>query len=170
MREDKMTMVKPSFNWIIFGLAIAMFGALEIETKQAFAEGTATHITRSAARPHRAKIMHSFGVTNYFEFHIHSGTLSQLTFEIPNGIRFNGEVQVSDENDEPIEANISFEGDTLTIDFPQPVASDRTVKIALNKVKSRTWQSSVWLYPVTARYVEMNADIPIGTARIQVYD
>ncbi len=161
---------RSSLSWVVYGLAIAIFGAIEADTQQAFAQGNATHITRSAAHPHRAKIMHSFGVTNYFEFHVHGGTLSQLTLGIPNGIRFNGEVQVSDENDEPIDANISIEGDTLTIDFPQPMAPDKTVKITLTKVKSRTRQPSVWLYPVTARYVEMNADIPIGTARIQIYD
>ena len=165
-----MTIAKLGLNWITFVLAISIFGAIELEIKQAFAEGNATHVTRSVAHPHRAKIMHSFGVTKYFEFHVHGGMLSQLTFEIPNGIRFNSEVQVSDEIDESIDASIAIEGDTLSIVFSEPVAPDRTVKIALEKVKSRGWQSSVWLYPVTARYVEMNADIPIGTARIQTYD
>jgi hypothetical protein len=160
--------VKPS------KLAITHFALLTLGLtagiKPAFADGNATHLSRSVALPHRINIMRSIGVNNYFEFHIHSQALAALSIELPSQVRVDGEVIVTDESGSIVESNFAVDGDKVNIVFSHPIEPEQTIQVKLNKVKSRGFSSQVFLYPISVKNSDFDIEIPLGTARTSIYE
>ncbi len=52
--------------------------------------------------------------------------------------------------------------------FNQPVISGKTIEINFSDTDITMEEGEILLYSVTAKQVGLNAEIPIGTARIQV--
>jgi len=97
-----------------------------------------------------------------------SSSLSQLNVEVPNGLTVKNNISVFDHYGRKINTNVSINENKIIIAFPQPIASPTRLNIEMNNIE-RTGTSRVWLYPISARFVEINADIPIGVAQIRVY-
>ena len=109
-------------------------------------------------------------VRHTIRFHIPQGSspLSQLNIDVPEGLRISDNIALTDKSGRKIDANISIMGNKVIVDFPQPIAPESKLKIELNNVRVRG-VSNGWLYRVSAKLVGLEADVPIGIARIRVY-
>lgn len=97
-----------------------------------------------------------------------SSALSQLSIKVPPGLTVSDQITVSDQSGEKLDTNIAIDGRKITMSFPKPVTSGAKLKIAMKGVKI-VGISNAWLYPVSARLVGINADLPIGIARFRIY-
>ncbi|MEA5552041.1 DUF2808 domain-containing protein [Anabaena cylindrica UHCC 0172] len=97
-----------------------------------------------------------------------SRALSQMTIAVPKGVTVRNDIELSNQSGQKIAANITVNGRTITIVFPQQVAPGTKLNIDLNRVLI-SGTSNAWLYPVSVRLVGMNADIPIGVFRLRIY-
>ncbi|RCJ29966.1 hypothetical protein A6769_34510 [Nostoc punctiforme NIES-2108] len=97
-----------------------------------------------------------------------SRVLSQMTITVPQGLTVKNDIDLSDQSGKKIAANITVNGRTITIAFPQQVAPGTELKINLNRVLI-SGTSNAWLYPVSVRLVGLNADIPVGVFRLRIY-
>ncbi|MEH2002456.1 MAG: DUF2808 domain-containing protein [Nostoc sp.] len=97
-----------------------------------------------------------------------SRALSQMTIAVPQGLTVKNDINLSDQSGQKIAANITVNGRTITIAFPQQVARGTELNIDLNRVLI-SGTSNAWLYPVSVRLVGLNADIPVGVFRLRIY-
>ncbi|MFB2920647.1 DUF2808 domain-containing protein [Aerosakkonema funiforme] len=97
-----------------------------------------------------------------------NSAISQLNINVPSGLTVRDNISISDQSGRNINANVSVNGSQVIVVFPQPVVPGTRLKIEMNNVR-RTGVSNAWLYPVSARFVGINADIPIGVAEFHVY-
>ncbi len=152
----------------------AFSGALTVmlcsEIQFVSAHGSITHISRSTALPDTVQLMQSFGVTNYLELHVEGKAVESVSIALPPRIRITGDIVVSDELDRPIESSIQVNSEQIQIEFSQSVQPGKTIKFAIQGVKASRKSSSVYLYPIAVNYVEESDNIPVGTARIQIYE
>ncbi|KAI9130086.1 DUF2808 domain-containing protein [Acaryochloris sp. CCMEE 5410] len=125
------------------------------------------HLTTTAAIPRNPRVPFA---KYRFGLHVSGYPLSQLTIGIPERVRVSDGITVTDQSGQEIESSTTFEGNTAIVTFAQPVAPDTTLKVTLNGVRTSTFSSRVWLFPVTGRGAEMTTDIPLGMARIATYD
>lgn len=56
----------------------------------------------------------------------------------------------------------------ITISFLKPIAPGNRLKVVMKDVKI-FGRSNAWLYPVSAKFVGINASIPLGLAQFRVY-
>ena len=97
--------------------------------------------------------------------------LSQLSVDVPEGIKVSARIVVADQSDKKIDATVSVNDRRVTIAFSQPVPTETTMSVSMNGVRTSGLNySRTWLYPVYSRSVGMTADVRVGMARIQTYD
>lgn len=97
-----------------------------------------------------------------------SKALSQLSIDVPAGLTASNDIRVSDQSGRKINTNVSVNGRKLTLAFPQPIAPETRLNIAMNRVII-SGTSNAWLYHVSAKLVGNNADSFIGVAQFRVY-
>lgn len=97
-----------------------------------------------------------------------SSTLSQLIIKIPPGLTMSNQITVSDQSGEKLGTNIAIDDRKITMSFPKPIAPETNLNIAMKDIKI-VGISNAWLYPVSARLIGINADLPIGIARFRIY-
>lgn len=97
-----------------------------------------------------------------------SSTLSQLIVNIPPGLTMSNQITVYNQSGEKLGTNIAINERKITISFPKPVAPGTNLNIAMKNIKI-VGSSNAWLYPVSARLIGINADLPIGIARFRIY-
>lgn len=97
-----------------------------------------------------------------------SSTLSQLIIKIPPGLTMSNQITVSDQSGEKLGTNIAINDRKITMSFPKPVAPGTNLNIAMKDIKI-VGISNAWLYPISARLIGINADLPIGIARFRIY-
>lgn len=109
-------------------------------------------------------------VRHSFQVNIPQGSnaISQLIIGVPQGLTISNNINVFDQTGKIVANDISEDGSKITISFPKPVASGNRLKVVMKDVKI-LGRSNAWLYPVSARLVGMNANIPLGLARFRVY-
>lgn len=109
-------------------------------------------------------------VRHTIRFHIPQGSspLSHLNIHVPEGLTVGNNVIVTDNSGRKVDANISINGNKILLKFSQPVAPESKIKLDLNQVRIRGVSNS-WLYRVSAKLVGLEADVPIGIARIRAY-
>lgn len=78
------------------------------------------------------------------------------------------DITVRDRAGKKLDGNTSVSDRTVTINFPQTVRPGSRLNINMNKVLI-CGISSGWLYPIDAKFVGNNAEIPIGVARVRIY-
>ncbi len=109
-------------------------------------------------------------VRHTIRLHIPQGSspLSQLSIDVPTGLRVRKNITVTDNSGREINTNVSINDNKLIIDFNQPVSPESQLEIDLNDVRI-TGVSNAWLYRISAKFVGNNIHIPIGIAQIRVY-
>lgn len=96
-----------------------------------------------------------------------SRSISQVTVRVPIGLSVRGNVEVSNDSEQKLDANFENKGREIIIAFTKPVSSGTTLSIDLKDVYI-PGVASAWLYSVSARFVGLDAEIPVGVARIGV--
>lgn len=96
-----------------------------------------------------------------------SSAISQLIIGVPQGLTISNNINVFDQSGKIVANDISEDGSKITISFPKSVAPGNRLKVVMKNVKILE-RSTAWLYPVSARLVGMNANIPLGLARFRV--
>lgn len=109
-------------------------------------------------------------VRHSFQIQIPQGSnaVSQLIIGVPQGLTVSNNINVFDQSGKIVANDISENGSEITISFPEPVDPENRLKVVMKNVKI-LGRSNTWLYPVSARLVGMNANIPLGLARFRVY-
>lgn len=97
-----------------------------------------------------------------------SKSLSQLTIDVPIGLKVKNKIDVSDRSGRQIDTNTSVDGNKITLAFPTPIPPKTELKVAMRDVKI-SGITNAWLYRVYARLDGIDTDIPIGFARFRVY-
>lgn len=87
---------------------------------------------------------------------------------MPERIKVSDRIIVTHQSDQKIDATVSV-NDTITITFAQPVPTGTALLVSIKDFRTRSPFLRTWLYPVYSRSVGINADVPIGMARIQTY-
>ncbi len=156
-----------------FTLAIPVgIASFYISSVPAFAggvlrEANAPHIVHSSLHPNGTRVPNA---TQHFEVHVQGKELSQLSFEIPDGIDVSDRVMVSEKSGKKIDSTVSIKDKRATIAFSQPVPVETTLSISMKGVNTSILsRGRTLLYPVSARSVGMTEDIRVGIARIQTY-
>ncbi|AFZ33454.1 MULTISPECIES: DUF2808 domain-containing protein [Cyanophyceae] len=129
-------------------------------------DAKASHLVHSGAHPNNARL----SATHHFEVHVQGGDLSQLTIDVPKGMKVSDRIVVTDESGKKIDNTISVNDRKIAIAFSQPIRTGTTLSVSMKGVRSQlSLLGRVWLYPVYARKTGMTEDIRIGMARIQTY-
>jgi hypothetical protein len=102
--------------------------------------------------------------------HIPQGSshLSQLMIDVPEGLRVSNDITITNNSGQETNADVAIMGDKVIINFPQTITPNSKLELDLNYVERRGI-SNAWLYRVTAKFVGLDAALPIGIARIRVY-
>ena len=130
-------------------------------------EANAPHIVHSSAHPNGTRVPNA---THHFEVHVQGKELSQLSFEVPDGVEVSDRIMVSDQSGKKIDSTVSMKDKRATIAFSQPVPVETTLSISMKGVNTSILsRGRTLLYPVSARSVGMTEDIRIGIAQIQTY-
>lgn len=161
---------------LIYATALTLaipFGIVLLQTSSAtpaYAGGVlrdakAPHLIHSNAHPNNARVQNA---THHFQVHVHGGDLSQLSVDVPEGIRLGDRIVVTDESGNKVNAKTSIDDKRITIIFEQPVPNGTTLSVSMKGVSSRFLsRGRIWLYPIYGRSVGMTEDVRIGLARIQ---
>ncbi len=128
------------------------------------------YISGAVAFPQRSRPSIASFTRHSFRLQIPSGSnaLSRLTINVPDGLKVDNQITLSDKAARAINAHISVNGSKVTIEFPQSIASGTRLNIDMNNVRI-LGVSNAWVYPVTAKFVGLDADIPLGVARFGIY-
>ncbi|PSB30479.1 hypothetical protein [Chlorogloea sp. CCALA 695] len=130
-------------------------------------EANAPHIVHSSAHPNGTRVPNT---THHFEVHVQGKELSQLSFEVPDGVEVSDRIMVSDQSGKKIDSTVSIKDKRATIAFSQPVPLETTLSISMKGAKvSFLSQGRTFLYPVYGKSVGMTQEIRIGIAQIQTY-
>lgn len=108
-----------------------------------------------------------------FRLHVpqNSKAVTQLIIKVPDNVTVSNNVKnidVVDENEHTINTNISVNGKTILLIFPEPVAPNTKFDIDLNKIKRRNLGNGS-VYSFSAKELGLNAEIPIGVAWFRFY-
>ncbi len=95
-------------------------------------------------------------------------SLEDLMISIPPQMAKFDRVQITDAYGKEVPAKITASKERVEIIFNQPVESGRILEVNILGVRTDQEQGSTLLYGVTAKRAGIGAEIPIGTARIQV--
>ena len=161
---------------LIYATALTLaipFGIVSLQASSAapaYAGGVlldakAPHLVHSNAHPNNARVQNA---THHFQVHVHGSELSQLSVDVPEGIRLSDRIVVTDESGNKVDAKTSIDNKRVTITFAQPIPSGTTLSVSMKGVSSRFLsRGRLWLYPIYGRSVGMTEDVRIGLARIQ---
>lgn len=129
---------------------------------------SAPHIDATAAIPNDASATRP---TYFFQVHVQGSTLSSVTIDLPEGIKIGGTIDVVDQLNRSVGATITSQDNKSVISFAQPIAVGTTLKVAMRDMNTDRQQTGfIHLIPVSAKFANLDADIPLGLVRIQTYD
>ena len=129
-------------------------------------DAKAPHLVHSGAHPNNARMSQS---THHFDVHVQGRDLEQLFVDVPKGVNVRNRITIADQSSNKVDATISRNDNRIAIAFTQPVPKGTTLSVSMKGVSANSLQGRNWLYPVYSRSVGINADVPIGMARIQTY-
>jgi len=128
---------------------------------------SAPHIDATEAIPNNKGASSS---TYFFQVHVQGHTLSSVTIDLPEEINVGGAIDVVDQLNRSVGATVTPQGNKATVSFAQPVATGTTLNFYMRNV-SIAWNKKdlIHLIPVSAKFANLDADIPLGLVRIQTY-
>ncbi len=128
----------------------------------------APHIDATEAMPDNASALKP---TYLFKVHVQGHTLSSVTIDLPEGIKVGGTIDVVDQLNRSLGATITSQGNKSVISFAQPVAIGTTLKFSMRDMNiDRQRTNFTHLIPVSGKFANLDANIPLGLVRIQTYD
>jgi hypothetical protein len=95
-------------------------------------------------------------------------TLEDLIISIPSQMAKYDQVRITDQSGKAVPAKITANKKQITIAFEQPVSPGRTLEVDISGVDTTEERDATLLYGVTAKRADIEGEIPVGTARIQV--
>ena len=127
----------------------------------------APHIDATEAIPNNKGASSS---TYFFQVHVQGHTLSSVTIDLPEEIKVGGTISVVDQLNRSVEATVTPKGNKATVSFAQPIAIGTTLNFYMRDI-SIAWNKKdlIHLIPVSAKFANLDADIPLGLVRIQTY-
>lgn len=161
-------MIKP----LIYAAALSLFTAFVIPDNYASAKlnnGKVTHVDGNEQFPHTR-----WQIVRYtFQLHVpkNSNAINQLIIKVPDNIAENDDItniNVFNEKNEKLQTNVSINGRTILLVFPEAVAPNTKFYIDLNNVKRPTIGSNS-LYRLSVKVVGSDGEIPIGVAQFHTY-
>jgi Protein of unknown function (DUF2808) len=128
--------------------------------------GTFPHLDESTSfPPHRSDT-----VRYTFIVHIPKNTkaMSQLIIKVPEVItvRKKNTLEIVDGNGQKMNTNVSINGQTILLTFPEPVNPNSKLEIDIKNVKRPTLGNGP-IYRLSAKLVGSDAEIPVGLARFR---
>jgi hypothetical protein len=127
-------------------------------------EANATHLHSSVAIPRNTRVLTA---TYRLRLHVGNIPLSQLTLDLPEGLKTSQGIEVVNQMGQTIEAIATFSGHKVMIAFAQPVPPYNLLRLDLKGVHTLDRLGRTWFVPVSGRSMGMATDIPLGTARFQ---
>jgi hypothetical protein len=129
---------------------------------------SAPHIDAAEAMPSNASASRP---TYLFKVHVQGHTLSSVTVDLPEGIKIGGTIDVVDQLNRSVGATVTSQGNKSVISFAQPIAVGTTLKFSMRDMNIDRQQTNfIHLIPVSAKFANLDANIPLGLVRIQIYD
>lgn len=126
----------------------------------------ATHLVHSGAHPNSVRTSNA---THHFKLYVEGNALSQLSIDLPEGIRVSRGIEVTDQGGKKVDETVSINNRKVTIAFAQPVSPGTLLSVEMKGIKTSDYLGRAWLYPVYGKDVGMTVEIPLGTAQIQTY-
>lgn len=126
----------------------------------------ATHLVHSGAHPNNPRVPNA---THHFKLYVAGKALSQLSIDLPEGIRFSRGIEVTDQAGKKVDETVSINDRKATIAFAQPVSPGTLLSIEMKGITTSDYLGHTWLYRVYGKDVGMTVEIPLGTAQIQTY-
>ncbi|ADI64221.1 hypothetical protein [Trichormus azollae] len=105
-------------------------------------DAKAPHIIHSGAHPNHVILQKT---AHYFEIHIQGRAVSQLSIDVPNGIKVTEGVDISNQYGKKIDANVPSNNGKYTINFAQPVPIETILSIFLNGIITDNHDSNIAL-------------------------
>jgi hypothetical protein len=131
--------------------------------------GSVTHLDGNTQFPHSR-----WRIVRYtFELHVpqNSMAVSQLIINVPDNVSVSNDINnidVVDEKKHKINTNVSVNGKTILLAFPEAVPPNTKFYIDLKNVKRPTISSNS-IYRLSVKIVGSDAEIPIGVAQFHTY-
>jgi len=138
----------------------------------------------ASARTYDGRVPHIDGNTQFpptrwgtfrhtFRLHVpqNSKAVTQIIIKVPENVTVSNKVRnidVVDEKGQKINTNVSVNGKTILLAFPEPVAPNTKFNIDLNKIQRRNLGNGS-IYSFSAKEVGIDTEIPIGIASFRFY-
>lgn len=157
---------------LMYAAALALATAVLIPANYASArnnDGNVPHIDgNSQFPPTRWRL-----VRHTFQLHVpqNSNAVTQLVIKVPDNVTISNnikDINVANENEQIINTNVSVNGRTILLDFPEPIGPNTKFHIHLKNVRRPTLGNSA-VYRFSAKEVGIDAEIPIGVANFRIY-
>jgi hypothetical protein len=149
---------------LIFGIILA--SAAGASSAQAIEVNT-PHLHGSTAIPNNRNVLDT---TYRFYVHVQGASINQLSVNLPDNVRYQGQVTVTNQAGENIVFTSSLNQQTELIKFNQIIEPNEILTINLEgiRAKSNLIQPTLFM-PISVNEDKIDSVIPIGIARIQLY-
>ena len=149
---------------LISGIILA--SAVGTSSAQAI-EANTPHLHGSTAIPNNRNVLNT---TYRFYVHVQGASINQLSVKLPDKVRYQGQVTVTNQAGKKVDVTSSLNQQTQLIKFNQIIEPNEILTINLEgiRAKSNLIQRTLFM-PISVNGNEINSVIPIGTARIQLY-
>lgn len=124
------------------------------------------HLVNSGAHPNNAKMPVA---THHFKVHVQGRELSEIMIDVPEGITISDRIVVTDQSNQKIATTVAINDRRINLTFAQPVPLETTLLVAMKNIKKQQNITRLWLYPVYGKTVDVDAELPLGIARVQTY-
>ncbi len=125
-----------------------------------------THLVHSGAHPNSVRTPNAI---HHFKLSVEGNALSQLSIDLPEGIRVSQGIEVTDQAGKKVDETVSINDRKVTVAFAQPVSPGTLLSVEMKGIRTSDYLGRAWLYPIYGEDVGMRVEIPLGTASIQTY-
>ncbi|BAZ18562.1 hypothetical protein NIES4071_104470 (plasmid) [Calothrix sp. NIES-4071] len=126
-----------------------------------------THLGNSRAFPNDSA---ASDATHKFEVHVQGKAVSELAINLPEGVKVNRGIEVTNKSGQKIPATVSMDGKTATVAFSEPVAPGNSLLVSMKGVNASSHDSSQCLhYQVSAKKEGTKEATPLGLTKIRTY-
>lgn len=139
----------------------------------AFAEGVPgetsfSHLFHSNAHPNDARALSAM---HHFKLHVQGSDLSQISIDLPEGVKIRRGVEVTDQSGKKLDADVSINDKKATVAFSRPVSPETILTVSMKGVQTPfPGYRKTWRYSVRGKNQNMKEDLLFGTAQIQTYE
>ena len=130
-------------------------------------EANAPHLHGSTAIPNNRNLLNT---TYRVYLHLQGASINQLSVNLPDKVRYQGQVTITNEAGEKVAFTSSLNQQTELIKFNSIIEPNEILTINLEgiRAKSSLIQRTLFM-PISVNEDKIDSVIPIGIARIQLY-